>query len=107
MLTYKRPNTIKQIIDGGTFQDEKNGLKRKFHQGAIGMANAGKNSNASQFFIVLTNKQTEIEKLNGHYVCFATITKGIDDLLKALDDVESVGEKPSVEIRIEDCSCII
>jgi len=70
------------------------------------MANSGKNSNASQFFIVLTDDPASLAKLNGKYVCFGQIVSGMNSLLAALAPVESIDEKPSIDIRIEECSVL-
>lgn len=37
------------------------------------MANSGKNTNSSQFFVVLTSEATSLAKLNGKYVCFGEL----------------------------------
>lgn len=37
-----------ELTDGGTFNDEKEGLKIPFQQGTVAMANSGKSSNTSQ-----------------------------------------------------------
>lgn len=62
------------------------------------MANAGANTNGSQFFI--TFKDTP--HLDGKHVVFGKITKG----LKVLDNLENaheVGSKPDPQIKIVDC----
>ncbi|SGY67193.1 BQ5605_C004g02754 [Microbotryum silenes-dioicae] len=59
-----------ESIYGGTFNDDKEGLKTGFHYGTIAMANSGKNSNSSQFFLTLTSEPARLKKLTGKYVAF-------------------------------------
>ena len=73
-------------IYGGKFNDDKDGLKRKVQRGSLVMANSGKNTNSSQFFIVLTNDETKLSKMNGKYVVFGGVESGWD-ILDRLDEV--------------------
>ncbi|ORY80700.1 cyclophilin-like domain-containing protein [Leucosporidium creatinivorum] len=59
-----------ESIYGGSFNDEKEGLKTSFQLGTIAMANSGKNSNTSQFFVTLTSDPVKLKKLTGKYVAF-------------------------------------
>lgn len=63
---------------GYQFNDEIS--KRQFKEGVLGMANAGENTNGSQFFIV--NGPTAEESLDGKYTAFAEVTKGMDVVQK-------------------------
>ncbi|KAJ2964892.1 hypothetical protein NQZ79_g379 [Umbelopsis isabellina] len=89
-------------IYNGKFNDEKPGLSKKFDaKGLVAMANSGKNSNTSQFFITLSDKGTkQLEKLNGKYVIFGKVTKGLE-VLDAVNLVEVDGETPSADIYID------
>ena len=49
------------------------------------MANSGKNTNSSQFFVVLTNDEVQLAKLDGKYVLFGQLRDGWE-VLDALDD---------------------
>src|SRR3981189_1863744 len=65
---------------GYTFEDEFN--DHKIVRGALAMANAGPNTNGSQFFIVTTG---EAPWLNGKHTVFGRVTGGME----AVDSIES------------------
>src|SRR5207247_8468382 len=65
---------------GYTFEDEFN--DHKVERGALAMANAGPNTNGSQFFIVTT---AEAPWLDGKHTVFGRVTDGMD----AVDSIES------------------
>ena len=66
---------------GYTFEDEIN--EHKVVRGALAMANAGPNTNGSQFFIVTTDAAPW---LDGKHTVFGRVTSGMDvvDALEAL-----------------------
>src|SRR3954449_5517208 len=66
---------------GYTFEDEFN--SHKVVRGALAMANAGPNTNGSQFFIVTTDAAPW---LDGKHTVFGQVTSGMDvvDALEAL-----------------------
>jgi cyclophilin family peptidyl-prolyl cis-trans isomerase len=75
---------------------------RKHHAGTISMANAGPNTNGSQFFICYGDQP----HLDGSYSVFGQLVEGIDVLksLKARDpqtDFDSSGDK-IIKITIEE-----
>ena len=67
---------------GYTFEDEFN--QHKIVRGALAMANAGPNTNGSQFFIVTTS---EAPWLDGKHTVFGRVTDGMDvvDRIEATD----------------------
>ena len=70
---------------GYTFDDEIN--KHKVVRGALAMANAGPNTNGSQFFIVTTERAPW---LDGKHTVFGCVTSGMD----AVDAIEAMPTGP-------------
>jgi peptidyl-prolyl cis-trans isomerase B (cyclophilin B) len=81
---------------GYTFEDEFN--QHKIVRGALAMANAGPNTNGSQFFVVTTDAAPW---LDGKHTVFGRVTDGMD----AVDAIErtptGAGDRPVEEQRIE------
>jgi peptidyl-prolyl cis-trans isomerase B (cyclophilin B) len=81
---------------GYEFEDEINA--HKVVRGALAMANAGPNTNGSQFFIVTT---TAAPWLDGKHTVFGEVTGGMD----AVDTIEALPtdgrDRPREEARIE------
>ncbi len=81
---------------GYTFEDEFN--QHKVVRGALAMANAGPNTNGSQFFIVTVDAAPW---LDGKHTVFGQVTAGMD----AVDAIEGVptgaGDRPVEAITIE------
>src|SRR4051794_4977658 len=81
---------------GYTFEDEFN--ENKIVRGALAMANAGPNTNGSQFFIVTTEAAPW---LDGKHTVFGRVSDGMD----AVDAIESTptgaGDKPRDPQTIE------
>jgi cyclophilin family peptidyl-prolyl cis-trans isomerase len=81
---------------GYQFEDEFN--DHKVVRGALAMANAGPNTNGSQFFIVTTGAAPW---LDGKHTVFGQVTSGMD-VVDAIEGVETgPGDKPREEVRIE------
>jgi cyclophilin family peptidyl-prolyl cis-trans isomerase len=84
---------------GYTFEDEFN--DRKAVRGALAMANAGPNTNGSQFFII-TAEATPW--LDGKHTVFGEVTAGME-VVEAIEQTETgPGDKPRDEMRIESVS---
>ena len=84
---------------GYQFEDEFN--DHKVERGALAMANAGPNTNGSQFFIV-TAEATPW--LDGKHTVFGKVTSGMD-VVDAIEQTETgPGDKPREEMRIESIS---
>jgi len=58
---------------GYTFADEP--VKGDYHLGAVAMANAGRNTNGSQFFICIENLKGRLDK---NYNYFGKVVEGMD-----------------------------
>jgi cyclophilin family peptidyl-prolyl cis-trans isomerase len=81
---------------GYTFEDEIN--EHKVVRGALAMANAGPNTNGSQFFIVTADA---CPWLDGKHTVFGRVSEGLD----AVDSLEGVptdaGDRPTRAIGID------
>jgi len=81
---------------GYTFEDEFN--QHKVERGALAMANAGPNTNGSQFFVVTTQAAPW---LDGKHTVFGQVTEGMD----AIDSISAVetdaNDKPREAVTIE------
>jgi len=85
-------------IYGEKFEDENFKLQH-YGAGWLSMANAGKDTNGSQFFI--TVKKTSW--LDGRHVVFGKIVKGMD-VVRAIEKIPTDGrDKPSKDVAIVDC----
>jgi cyclophilin family peptidyl-prolyl cis-trans isomerase len=81
---------------GYQFDDEQN--EHHVDRGALAMANAGPNTNGSQFFIVTAEA---CPWLDGKHTVFGRVTSGMDvvDAISKLDT--GPGDRPRDEVRIE------
>src|SRR5579884_880697 len=84
---------------GYQFADEFN--QHKVERGALAMANAGPNTNGSQFFIVTTESAPW---LDGKHTVFGRVTGGMD----VVDEIEGVAtdanDRPREDVVIESVS---
>jgi cyclophilin family peptidyl-prolyl cis-trans isomerase len=76
---------------GYTFEDEFN--QHKVERGALAMANAGPNTNGSQFFIVTTGAAPW---LDGKHTVFGKVTDGMD-AVDSIEGTETGGQDRPVE----------
>jgi cyclophilin family peptidyl-prolyl cis-trans isomerase len=81
---------------GYEFEDEIN--EHKIVRGALAMANAGPNTNGSQFFLVTTEAAPW---LDGKHTVFGRVTDGMD-VVDAIEATETgAGDRPVSDQRIE------
>lgn len=90
-----------ESIYGEKFKDENFKLKH-VKPGLLSMANAGKDTNGSQFFV--TTKSTP--HLDGKHVVFGEVIEGYEEVVKKMEDVGSSGGTPSQTVVIEDCGVL-
>src|SRR5690349_21404176 len=81
---------------GYTFEDEIN--DHKIVRGALAMANAGPNTNGSQFFLVTTDAAPW---LDGKHTVFGRVTDGMD-VVDKIEGAQTDGrDRPTEDMRIE------
>jgi cyclophilin family peptidyl-prolyl cis-trans isomerase len=81
---------------GYTFEDEFN--DHKVVRGALAMANAGPNTNGSQFFIVTTESAPW---LDGKHTVFGRVTGG-QDVVDRISEVDRDGrDRPTTDVVLE------
>jgi len=81
---------------GYTFEDEFN--EQKVERGALAMANAGPNTNGSQFFIVTADA---CPWLDGKHTVFGRVTDGMDAVDTISDVDRDTRDKPNQDVKIE------
>ncbi|MBI5742492.1 MAG: peptidylprolyl isomerase [Candidatus Niyogibacteria bacterium] len=82
---------------GYTFADEINA--NKLVRGTLAMANAGPNTNGSQFFIVTI---AETPWLDGHHTAFGRVVSGMDvvDKIESTPTDHAAGDKPVTDVMV-------
>jgi peptidyl-prolyl cis-trans isomerase B (cyclophilin B) len=81
---------------GYTFEDEIN--EHKVVRGALAMANAGPDTNGSQFFIVTTDAAPW---LDGKHTVFGQVTEGMDSVDAIEGTATGAGDRPLEDQLIE------
>lgn len=82
---------------GYTFKDELSG-KETYPQGTVAMANAGPNTNGSQFFIVTASPAAPLPP---SYTVFGKVTKGLDVALKIETTPRDAADRPITDVVIK------
>ncbi|NXK05990.1 PPIL6 protein, partial [Herpetotheres cachinnans] len=86
-----------ESIYGPTFEDESFSVRHK-GRGVLGMANKGRHSNGSQFYITLQ----PAPYLDKKYVAFGQLIEGTE-VLQRLEVVPTYNERPTVACKIINC----
>ncbi|NXJ43300.1 PPIL6 protein, partial [Ciconia maguari] len=86
-----------ESIYGPTFEDESFSVHHK-GRGVLGMANKGRHSNGSQFYITLQ----PAPYLDKKYVAFGQLIEGTE-VLQRLEAVPTYNERPTVACKIINC----
>jgi len=86
-----------ESIYGEKFADE-NFKEKHTGPGVLSMANAGPNTNGSQFFLCTV----KTEWLNGKHVVFGKVIEGMD-VVKTVEGVGSESGKTSAPVVVADC----
>ncbi|XP_009705644.1 PREDICTED: peptidyl-prolyl cis-trans isomerase-like 6 [Cariama cristata] len=86
-----------ESIYGPTFEDESFSVHHK-GRGVLGMANKGRHSNGSQFYITLQ----PAPYLDNKYVAFGQLIEGTE-VLQRLEVVPTYNERPTVACKIINC----
>merc|ERR1719192_2253673 len=88
-------------IYGNKFNDE-NFVKKHDKVGLLSMANSGKNTNGSQFFITVVLTPW----LDGKHVVFGEVVKGYNEVVKQVEALGSRSGKTSKLVTIRDSGCL-
>jgi cyclophilin family peptidyl-prolyl cis-trans isomerase len=84
-------NTSRVGTGGPGYRFEDEPVKGDYHRGTLAMANAGPNTNGSQFFIC---HQDLVGKLPKNYTIFGQVTKGMDVVDAIAAAPTGAGDRP-------------
>ncbi|XP_078619690.1 putative inactive peptidyl-prolyl cis-trans isomerase-like 6 [Branchiostoma floridae x Branchiostoma japonicum] len=89
-----------ESIYGPVFEDENFAVPHD-RRGVLGMANQGRHTNGSQFYITMQPTAW----MNTKYVAFGQLIEGTA-LLQRLEDQATYNERPKADCRVEDCGVL-
>ncbi|XP_076445414.1 putative inactive peptidyl-prolyl cis-trans isomerase-like 6 [Babylonia areolata] len=89
-----------ESIYGGVFEDENFSVPHD-RRGIVGMANKGRHSNQSQFYITLQPTPW----MDTRYVAFGQVIEGTDTLRK-MEIEETLNERPTRDIKVTGCGVL-
>ncbi|KAI0221765.1 putative inactive peptidyl-prolyl cis-trans isomerase-like 6 [Lamellibrachia satsuma] len=89
-----------ESVYGKVFEDENFAVPHN-KRGIVGMANKGRHTNASQFYITLQ----ECKWMNTKYVAFGQVLEGTATL-KAMEEQTTINDRPLKEISITACGIL-
>ncbi|KAK3096710.1 hypothetical protein FSP39_002602 [Pinctada imbricata] len=90
----------RSIFEKAQFEDENFQLLH-YGPGWVNMANAGKDTNSSQFCIFTTKASW----LDGNYVVFGKVLKGMD-VVRRVESIPTNSERPTQPVKIRDCGSL-
>jgi len=97
----KGDGTGGQSIWGEEFEDEFSTNLKHDIPGLLSMANAGPNTNGSQFFITFV----PCPWLDGYHCVFGELVEG-ENVLKEIEAIGTREGKPRGEIKVVDCGVV-
>jgi peptidylprolyl isomerase len=99
----KGDGTGGESIYGASFPDEGGFAIKHTARGLLSMANCGKNTNNSQFFITFKAAPW----LDGKHVVFGRVVEGIDAVMEMGRCKTGQNDRPSQQILIKDCGELV